>query len=491
MRIGLIGLHLETAADNPLPSTRAAFRVYSGERLLKELEADAVRVGLGDATPELVPIWYAKARPGGRLARDDAATMLTELRAALRTVTPLDGLLLFQHGGLRLSGPEPPGRDEVERVSRLTVANRDGEAAVVHACRSIVGAHTPMVAVFDPHGDPGDEALTALDGACAFRTAPHVDVVSTRRRALRLLRSVVRGGLRPVVRIERGSLVLPGAVAEGPGAGEEAFESAAHVQRLPGILDASWMPASPWTDMPPGRSGFMVVADGEATARRAAKDAVAFVEGKRNRFRFGGGLVDVGDAARWSSHAAPTSPTRATVATGVPSLMLDSGDAIGAGGVGDRWDVAFAFVDAGAPDGLVAGVVAPGLAERCRTAGDGGSFVATVRAELAPSSAEVRRLEVRVERASIELGPDEEGGPPPDWDPAILISIAGVNVLLLTARREISSWSMLERALGPLRRWRCMVVKTSRPPADTPPASRLWRLASPGATDHRVGVGAR
>ncbi|MFN2323467.1 MAG: M81 family metallopeptidase [Trueperaceae bacterium] len=510
MRIGLIGLHLETAVRNPLPSTAASFRVHRGQAVSSALAADEVRALLGGDPPEFEPIWYARSRPGGRLDRADAERLLDEMRAALAATGPLDGLLLAQHGGLRVA----ESRDDAPDRSPT-----DGEARVVTACREVLGAGVPIVACYDPHGDPGDHALAMLDGACAFRTAPHVDVVQTRARAIRLLVRIARDGLRPCARLVRGSLVLPGALAEGPGPGSEAFGAAADMSDLPGVLDASWLPASPWTDRPDERSGerrderhgdrpdersgagagFLVVAEDERTALRAAHDANAQVQRNAARFRFHDRLIAVGEGAR---RAAPGSPGSGAASLSATTLLLDAGDAIGAGAVGDRWEVALALVDAGARDALFAGVVAPALVARCRAAGDGATLLATVGPELAPGDAqdergrqdagEARHVELRVERASLDLAAfasaDDVDAPPPAQGEGALVTLGGVRVLIRSTRRELASWAQLAPFVGPLTRWRTVVVKATRRPAGFPADTDAWTLASPGATDHRVGV---
>lgn len=519
MRLGLIGLHLETTARNPLRSTAASFAVHRGEEAWAALAADAIVAALGHDPPELVPIWYARARPGGRLDPADAERLSNEMRAALAATGPLDGLLLAQHGGLRIAAA---AHDAEAHADLHAPSPNDGEARVVATCREVLGADVPIVACYDPHGDPGDRALSMLDGACAFRTAPHVDVVETRVRATRLLIRIAREGWRPSVRLLRGSLLLPGAVAEGPGAGAEAFVHSARMRDLPGVLDASWLPASPWTDRPDERpregnglgqgagAGFMVVAEDEATALRVARDANATVEGNAGRFRLRDRLIGVDDAARRAADAADAA---GTTSSAVPTLLLDAGDALGAGAVGDRWEVALALVGAGARETLVAGIVAPALVARCRAAGDGATLMATVGPELtsgadAPDAgrrrdacgeggrgaAASRRVELRVVRASIDIAAfvaegDADGLPPAPGD-AALVALGGVHALVRSTRREIADWAELERIAGPLWRWRTVVVKATRRPAGYPVEGRAWTVASPGATDHRAHVAA-
>lgn len=562
MRIGLIGLHLETAVRNPLPSTVDAFRVHRGQAVSNALAADTIRALVGGDPPELVPIWYARARPGGRLDRAAAERLLGEMRVALAATGPVDGLLLAQHGGLRIAGTsqeatsqEGTSPEGISPAAASLAGNRDvaggdgrvdrrdgrsldlvgdlsptdGEARVVAACREVLGADVPIVACYDPHGDPGDHALAMLDGACAFRTAPHVDVDETRARATRLLVRIARDGARPCVLLSRGSLVLPGAMAEGPGAGSEAFDAAARMSGLPGVLDASWLPSSPWTDRPDERhgagAGFLVVAEDRHAALRAARDANVQVQRNGDRFRFRDPLVAVDEAARHvrdvtddgAGGARPTGPAgRGEVAAslGAPTLLLDAGDAIGAGAVGDRWDVALALFDAGVQSALVAGLVAPALVARCRAAGDGAVLLATAGPELAPElvpelvpelapgdgkdemsdedAGEARRVELRVERASLGHGTfasgDDADAPPPAAGDGSLLRLGGVDVLIRSTRREIADWDELARIVGPLSRWRTVVVKATRRPAGYPVGGRAWTLASPGATDHRVGT---
>ncbi|MEX2540717.1 MAG: M81 family metallopeptidase [Trueperaceae bacterium] len=467
MKVGIAGIHLETAAFNPIETRRDAFHVSLGFDMLRCVELPEIDAVAGI---EFAPLYYARARPGGAVSQATFVELLEGLIARLHRIGPLDGLLLAQHGGLRAEG----------------VA--DAEAAIVLACRQVLRPNVPIVATYDPHGDPGEKAISALDGACAYWTAPHVDIGATRRRALSLLRHVIVEPRGQAVRTWQTPLSLVGSMAEGEsGAAGDTFRDVAQVAERVGVIDASVLMGSPWLEGRPNVLTHLVIATSMVVADRSVRELGAAAWERRAAYRHRYPVVDsISDLQKVVHHAGSAS-------TRGPVWLLDAGDAVGAGGVGDRFDLTLALIDADLRDGLVTGIVAPRLLERCVEAGEGTFFETTVGPELAPSSipAGVKRtVGVTVRRILPHASVREKvncAGLGHGRSRQVLLDVEGMCLLIGEFRRSIDdSDEMIADGIDP-QRYAFVAVKSTRPPAGVGARSPVLLVSTMGATDHDLG----
>ena len=73
-------------------------------------------------------------------------------------------MFLDLHGAIGVAGRGPTG---------------DAEAELVEALVAVVGPHCLVGASFDLHGNISERLVRGLDVLSAYKTMPHVDMVST------------------------------------------------------------------------------------------------------------------------------------------------------------------------------------------------------------------------------------------------------------------------------------------------------------------------
>src|SRR5215207_973294 len=160
MRIAIGGISTESCTFSPLPTRLTDFTLNRGESFLDRYPF------LSELDAEFVPLMWARALPGGSVEADTYRQIRDEFLTMLRENVPFDGVYLDLHGAMNVQGMD------------------DAEGDWIASVRAAVGNECMISASFDLHGNISRREMENLDMMTAYRTAPHVDVVETRRKAL-------------------------------------------------------------------------------------------------------------------------------------------------------------------------------------------------------------------------------------------------------------------------------------------------------------------
>ncbi|MBS7627380.1 M81 family metallopeptidase, partial [Candidatus Bathyarchaeota archaeon] len=125
------------------------------------------------------------------------------------------------------------------------------------------------------HGNITDLKLRTSNLLLGYRTNPHVDLYERGRKAARLLLSMLKGEVKPVMRLKRLPMLGPNlgmsTWAYSP-AEEERLPFARIMKKVldlekektPGILDLSVFIGFPWADIPEALTSVLAISDGDA-----------------------------------------------------------------------------------------------------------------------------------------------------------------------------------------------------------------------------------
>src|SRR5690606_15701969 len=106
--------------------------------------------------------------------------------------------------------------------------------------RQVVGSDCLISGSFDLHGNISRRVVEQIDIMSAYRTAPHIDAVETRQKALSLLVHCLQNNLRPMRAWVQIPVVLPGERTSTEWEpGKSVYASLAKSDTVPGVLDAS------------------------------------------------------------------------------------------------------------------------------------------------------------------------------------------------------------------------------------------------------------
>ncbi|MEO8684355.1 MAG: M81 family metallopeptidase [Devosia sp.] len=358
MRIAVAGLHTECSTYNPVLAREADFRVLRGPAMLKDAYFDF----LTHFPAEFITVLHARAIAGGPVERTIYERWKAEILDGLRAAGPLDGVYLAMHGAMFVEGMF------------------DAEGDFIAAVRGVVGPQVLIAASYDLHGNISQRIVDNLDAFSTYRTAPHIDVQDTMRRAVTMLVRALRTGVRPALVWAPVPVLLPGERTSTQDEPARTFYTTIHETEEPsGIWDASFQVGYVWADEPRATACAVVTGTDRTAMDAAAKSLAQGYWDIREQFVFGSKTGSIEECVDWAMAAG----------TG-PAVIAESGDNPTGGGVGDRAEVLSALLAKGAQGVVFAGIMDAAAVEAAYAAGVGATIEATIGGSLDPSSTPAR-----------------------------------------------------------------------------------------------------
>jgi len=443
MRIALGGIAIESCTFSPLPSRLNDFTIRRGAQFLDRYPFLADY----DGRAEFVPLLYARSLPGGSVEPDAYTAMKGEYLDLLRANGPWDGVYLDFHGAMNVRGMD------------------DAEGDWVVAVREVVGPKCLLAASFDLHGNISQREAATLDMLTAYRTAPHVDVVETREKALRMLLDCLDNGVRPERVWIPIPVVLPGEKTSTEWApGDRLYAALAESDDTPGLLDISLLVGYVWADEP--RASATVIATGTdraVLAREAQKVAQRYWDA-RHEFQFGVPAGSIDECIDWALAAAE------------PCVFIsDSGDNPTAGGAGDTNVALAALLAHDVKSAVVASIADTPAVETMLAAGVGAEVEVALGGKLDPITC--KPLAVRGVVRHLAPGENTEA----------VLQVGGVHVIVTARRRPYHFVADMRRlGLDPLAH-KIVVIKIGYLEPDLKRhAPRAFLALTPGAVDQAI-----
>lgn len=446
MRIGVGGLHVECSTYNPVPTTAADFRILRGDELLR----DPYFAWLNEYDCAFLPTLHARAIAGGPVARQTYEAFKAELLERFSALGNLDGVYLAMHGAMYVEGME------------------DAEGDFIAAVRKLVGPDCLISASYDLHGNLSQRIIDSLDMFTTYRTAPHIDVEATMRRAVAMLAKSLVTGIRPHLLWAPIPVVLPGertSTEDEPA--KSLYAQLPQIEAEDGIWDASLLVGYVWADEPRATAAAVMTGTELPALENAAIKLAQTYWDVREKFVFGTATGTVKDCVE----KAIASSTR-------PVIIAESGDNPTGGGVGDRAEIISALLAVGAKDVIFAGIADRPATDAAYRAGVGGRLTAlSIGATLDPSSAPAT-----VDSEVIFLLPTDE----PTLREAVL-RIAGVRLVVTARRRPFHHLADLARLGLDVAKAKILVVKSGYLSPELAPLANPGLMAlSSGAVDQFV-----
>lgn len=443
MRIAMGGIAIESCTFSPLPSRLEDFTLQCGEAMLSRypfLETYTSRA-------DFVALQYARAIPGGPVVAEAYAHMKHAFLDMLRAQGPFDGVYLDLHGAMNVQGMD------------------DAEGDWITSVRALVGPDCLISASFDLHGNISQREVEALDMLTAYRTAPHVDVLETREKAIRMLLECLEQGIRPQQVWIPIPVVLPGEKTSTEWApGDRLYAALAESDTAPGLLDISLLVGYVWADEP--RASATVIATGTdaAVLQREARRMARLYWDARDEFQFGVPAGSIEDCIQWAL-AAPEACV----------FISDSGDNPTAGGVGDTPVALRALLEAEVPSALVAGLADAPAVAACLAAGVGAELELSLGGKLDRHTSPPLPVRATVRHVA------------PSANSEVVVSIGGINVIVSEKRRPYHFIADMQRlGLEPLEH-KIVVIKIGYLEPDLKRAApRAFLALTPGAVDQAI-----
>lgn len=453
IRMAIAGIHVESSTFSPQFTRLEDFHATRGAEMLSRYPFLAEP---GFAWIEPVLLAHFRAIPGGQVRRDCYDVMKQEILGRLTDAGEVDAFYFDIHGAMAVEGLA------------------DAEADLLSAIRERMGRRVPITCSSDLHGNISDSLVRELDLITTYRTAPHVDWMETRERAVRLLqRWFQEKGT--VYRARVGIPVLVSGEMSSTEAepGRRLYAPLADESERPGVWDASLWVGYAWADQ--ARSMACVVVTGtdpEAVAALANEIAWRYWQA-RAEFRFG----------------SPSGPARecldAALQLGHDAVFLsDSGDNPTAGAAGDVPHTLQALIEHPAFDGkgaasaIFASIPDSTAIEACLTAGIGATVSLSLGGKLDPIHG--RELTVRGQVVTLS-----DHDPVAGWQ--AVVKSGGVHVIVTERRKPFHKrQDFLSIDLDPLHHTVTVVKIGYLEPELKAMARHHFLVLSPGAVPPKI-----
>ncbi|MFN4210576.1 MAG: M81 family metallopeptidase [Devosia sp.] len=445
MRIAVAGLHTECSTYNPVLAREADFRVLRGPSMLKDAYFDF----LTHFPAEFITVLHARAIAGGPVEGALYARWKAEILDGIRAALPLDGVYLAMHGAMFVEGLF------------------DAEGDFIAAVRDLVGPDVLIAASYDLHGNVSQQIIDSLDIFSTYRTAPHIDVPDTMRRAVTMLVRALTTGQRPVVAWAPVPVLLPGERTSTQDEPARTFYTQlSQVEDPTGIWDASFQVGYVWADEPRSTACAVVTGTDRAAMTEAGRHLAQNYWDIREGFVFGTKTGSIADCVSW-----------AMTAESGPAVLAESGDNPTGGGVGDRAEVLAELIARGAQGVVFAGIADKPATDAAYAAGVGQSIDISIGATLDPSS---KPVQATAEVAFLLETDDARLR-------EAVVRIGGIDLVLTARRRPFHNIADFTRLGLDPRKAKIVVVKSGYLSPDLGPIANPSLMAlSPGVVDQFV-----
>lgn len=340
MRIAICGISVENGSFSPLRTTLEDFVILRAEELL---QSDRYPF-LSELDAEFVPVFFARAWPGGEIEPAVYQALKAELLERLSACGQVDGVYLDLHGAMKAADMD------------------DAEADLARAVRQTVGNDALIAASMDLHGNISHDYVAQIDMLTAYRTAPHRDMIETRHKACRMLVDALQSGQRPKVICQPIPVLLPGErTRTDMEPGRSIWAALPAIEAKPGILDASLFVGFAWVDEPRSHAAAVITGFDPSAMQQAAAQIAELYWNARHDFNYGVEAGSIDECIEWAI-AAPESTI----------FISDSGDNPTAGAPGDIPLFVERLLAHPVPSAVVATIPDAETVGQCKAAGIGG-----------------------------------------------------------------------------------------------------------------------
>lgn len=445
-RVAIGGFMLESNGHAPV-ATREQFEsygIFEGTPLLAELARPAPRAptclsgfctAMDSGRPWApVPLLSVQGGASGNMDQEFFDECLARMTAGLSAAMPVSGVYLSLHGAATATvEPDPDG-------------------VLLDAIRAIVGPEVPVIATFDLHANISERMAKAADMLIGYRTNPHVDMAERGAEAAACMRAML-GGMRPRTGFVKLPMIPP-ATSQNTDLGPYADIINYGQSRLDHeILNVSIASGFTLGDTP--KNGMAVLAyarHSQDAADALARDLAARIWQSRERWQVS--LTALADA---------TEMARACGEGAAAKLFADVADNPGGGGRGNTMFILRAFHEAGVQGCVVGVIYDPALAGEAHALGEGQKFTARFNRDETEKFSEEFEAEAVVEKLSDGAITGRRGigaGRSITLGRTALLRLGGIQVAVISERRQLSDPAMLEHLGVELRAVRSLVVKS-------------------------------
>lgn len=318
LRLAILGMHIESGTFSPLRSNQNDFYTLREDAVMERYPFlnDQCNAHLSESI-EWLPTVHFRAMPGGAVTSEAYDIMKSEIitrLVSLSQTNPLDGIYLDIHGAMT-----------VENID-------DAELDLLKSIRNTVGINVIISCSQDLHGNVSKELISNLDFITTYRTAPHIDFMETRERAMNALVKILRSGTKPIKAWCGIPVLLSGEMTSTEvEPGNTLWKQIEDPIDNNNIWDLSLWAGYPWADQPRAMASVVACGNDASAVIQAVTTTANNYWNARNNFKFLSPAMTVEDCF--------TSSKLDSLLNQPPLFLSDAGDNPTAGGAGDTTGV--------------------------------------------------------------------------------------------------------------------------------------------------------
>lgn len=303
IKIAVGGISTECSTYSTVYQNESDFVSLQGQVLL-----DFIGFPFDDYGIETYPIFFNRSVPSGPIESQYFRQTKDKFIAELESLGTLDGAILIMHGAIFV--------DDID----------DPEGEWIEAVRDVVGEDCIISVSFDLHGQMTDKIVNNIDAFAAYRTAPHIDVEETYKRASKMLADALTSKQRPIVLWSPIPVLVSGEMSSTfVEPCQSIYKNLELMDQRQDIIDSNLMVGYVWADTQRAAASAVVTCTNKNAGTEVCKIIANLYWDSRQQLKFDMRSGDISSAIN-----------------SIPknfSIIADSGDNPTAGGVGDRADI--------------------------------------------------------------------------------------------------------------------------------------------------------
>ena len=416
MRIVFGGIEQETNTFSPYPTEVEDFTVSRGEEILKSFKGSRDRVpgvieGCLEHDYEPLPTIYARSSPSGTITKEALDTLLRDLLKGIKDAHPFDGVVLILHG------------------AGVSESHDDIEAHIVSEVRNLVGDKIPLVATFDFHANYTKTMVDIVDVLIGFDTNPHVDMYERSLEAIRVIKRLIDGNLKPTKAFRQPPMMpLEGNTNYHPF--KTIMDRVHEMETMDGVETITVAQGHCLSDIEfPGMSIIVTTNDDQELAEEYADELCDLSWSLRRDFLLKG-YVSLKEGVK-----------RAKLAEEGPIVLADTGDVVGGGGTSKGTIVLKALLEAGIENGVISAIHDQEAVAKAIEAGVGNEVTLNLGGKIDKIHGEAIKVTGRVKIVSdgkyIREGPMSPGGEE-NMGPTAVLQVSGIDIIITSERHYMT-----------------------------------------------------
>ena len=322
--IAIGGISTECSSYSPLEQKREDFRRIKGKKLIQYTKFNFNKY----TKLKVHPIFFDYSIPGGPINYKYFISVIDEFISTINKIPKLDGILLLMHGAMF-----------IKKI-------KDPEGFLIDKIRKVVGIKCKIAVAYDLHGQVSKKIINNINYFSAFKTAPHIDVKNTYKRASQML---IDGILND--KINYLSWIPIPVLVSGEMSStliepcKSIYKSLDKYNTIKQITDCNLLIGYVWADSFRATAAAVVNSTNKITGNRICKKIANQYFNNRHNLKFN----MISDKIENIFKKIKNNFT----------IVADSGDNPTAGGVGDRADVLKYVIDNNFEKVLFAGITSP------------------------------------------------------------------------------------------------------------------------------------